>query len=63
MHDSCDICGSHLERFEGETCCPECCRDAALRLAEQADDEARHVRQAEQAGPEEEEPSGDVPPF
>jgi uncharacterized Zn finger protein (UPF0148 family) len=63
MHDSCDCCACVLERFEGETCCPECCRVEALRLAEQADDEARLVRLAESAGPAEEEPSGDRPPF
>jgi hypothetical protein len=63
MYGSCDRCGGRLERFEGERYCPDCCLVEALHLAERADDEARLLRLAEPAGPGEEGPTGDGPPF
>ena len=62
MHGSCEHCGGPLACFEGETYCPDCSRYQALQLAEEADDEARLLRQAP-APPPDEGPDGDGPPF
>ena len=63
MYGSCDCCGGGLERFEGESYCPDCTHYETLRLAGRADDEARLLRLAGPAGPGEEGPPGDGPPF
>jgi hypothetical protein len=59
---NCEYCGGPLECFEGEWYCPDCTQYAAEELARQADEEARALRLAQAAQPEE-GPPDDGPPF
>jgi uncharacterized Zn finger protein (UPF0148 family) len=44
MNESCESCGGRLHSYEGEVYCPHCTRWEAVRLAEEADEEARVER-------------------
>jgi hypothetical protein len=44
MNGICADCGSGLKRYEGESYCSDCTRWEAVRLADEADKEARVLR-------------------
>jgi uncharacterized Zn finger protein (UPF0148 family) len=61
MFESCESCGGRLHSYEGEVYCPDCMRWEAVRLADEADEEARALRLVP-APPWEEGPT-DGPPW
>jgi uncharacterized Zn finger protein (UPF0148 family) len=59
----CDQCGERLERFEGETYCPDCTYYDALEQMELATDEALAQLAIDQADEDVRDWHGEEPPF
>jgi uncharacterized Zn finger protein (UPF0148 family) len=59
----CSRCGERLERFEGETYCPDCTYWEAVEQMDAATDEALAQRAIDQADPDVRDLLGEQPPF